>query len=127
MGRDSHGDPLTRRVPYWYSVPIWYIPKFSRRNRTVTNTLTPDAFREGTARAKAVARALDGAPLSLRDVARRTGVTHVKLLRVTRGENIARPGLAEAVAGALDEVGRDCQRRAKRLRTAIKAQRRGKQ
>lgn len=82
---------------------------------TYTDTLT-----------RAVATALDGAPLSLRDIARRTGATHVKLLRVSRGENAAAPMLAEAVAKALATVGQDCTKRAQRLRGALSSSRRRK-
>jgi transcriptional regulator with XRE-family HTH domain len=64
---------------------------------------------------KAVARALTDAPLSIREIARRAKVSHVLLVGILAGSRNATPTVAEAIARALDAVGKDCAKRTARI------------
>lgn len=57
---------------------------------------------------KKVRAALDGAPCSLRALAREAGVSHVTLVRINGGEREATPVVAKAVADALARWARRC-------------------
>ncbi len=69
---------------------------------------------------RTVRAALADAPVSLRALARGSGVSHVQLARIVNGERNATPAVATAVAAALDAVGADCVTRAARVRRLIK-------
>ncbi len=64
-------------------------------------------------------RILADSPVSLREIARRCGVSHVQLARIVNGERNATPAVAAAVATALETLGADCTARAKRVRRSL--------
>jgi hypothetical protein len=75
---------------------------------------------------RVVRRALSDAPVSLREIARRAGVSHVQLARIVTGARPATPTVAAAVARALEGIGADCAKRAARLWPLLDSTRGGK-
>lgn len=68
---------------------------------------------------RAVRDALAGAPVSLREIGRRAGVSHAQLARIVAGERNATPAVARAVADALDEIGVECVTGAAQVRRSL--------
>jgi len=66
----------------------------------------------------AVARAIEAAPGTLRALGRAAGLSHVQLLRLTRGERTATPDVAGRIAKALEAWGAECARAAAGIRRA---------
>ncbi len=66
-------------------------------------------------RSEAIRKALDGAPVSRREVARRAGVSHSTLNRIVSGEQKATDALADAIADALRSIGRESCKGARRI------------
>lgn len=64
-------------------------------------------------------RAIRQAPCSIRELARRAGVSHAMLAAVAAGSERATPRVATKVAGALEVLTRDCAQHAAALRTAL--------
>jgi transcriptional regulator with XRE-family HTH domain len=75
---------------------------------------------------QAVRHALANAPVSLREVGRRAGVSHAQLARIVGGERNATPAVARAVADALDEIGAECVAGVVRVRRSITTHKRRK-
>jgi transcriptional regulator with XRE-family HTH domain len=73
---------------------------------------------------RAVQQALANAPVSLRELARRTGISHVQLARVVAGERNATEAVATAVAGALDAIATEAAKESKRVRRSLSNHRR---
>lgn len=59
-------------------------------------------------RTRAVRRAMEMVPVSRRELARRTGLSHTTLNRVANGERTASPANERAVFNALREVRESC-------------------
>lgn len=68
---------------------------------------------------KAVRAALAASPLSIRDLARRAGISKSHLARFASGERRVTPEAAEAVLSALEAVGAECAAQAARVRRAL--------
>jgi transcriptional regulator with XRE-family HTH domain len=75
---------------------------------------------------RAVCVALTGAPVSLREVGRRAGISHAQLARIVAGERNATRRVARAVTDALDAIGAESVACAARVRRSL-ANRREKQ
>lgn len=75
---------------------------------------------------RAVCHALTDAPVSLREIGRRAGVSHAQLARIVAGQRNATPAVARAVADALDAIGAECARGADRVRRSLTTHQRGK-
>ena len=73
---------------------------------------------------RAVQRSLSRAPVSLREIARRTGISHVQLARLVSGERNATDAAARAVADALDAIASESAEEAKRVRRSLTSHRR---
>jgi transcriptional regulator with XRE-family HTH domain len=69
---------------------------------------------------RTVARAIEQAPCSIRELAREAGVSHVTLLRIKNGTHPASPQVARAVADALDRWGQRCSQQADRINRKLK-------
>ena len=67
---------------------------------------------------QAVARAIRGAPCSVRALARAAGVPDSTLVRIVAGERAATPAVAAAVARALDQWSTRCGELARSVRLA---------
>lgn len=67
----------------------------------------------------AVRLALAAAPVSLREIARRAGISHAQLARIVAGERRATRGVAQATADALDAIGLECSGGAARVRRSL--------
>lgn len=68
---------------------------------------------------RTVQQALANAPVSLRELARRTGISHVQLARVVSGERNATESVAKAVADALDAIATEAAKESKRVRRSL--------
>lgn len=68
---------------------------------------------------RAVQQSLTGAPVSLRELARRTGISHVHLARLVSGERNATEAVARALADALDTIAIEAAKEAKRVRRSL--------
>ena len=68
---------------------------------------------------RAVQQSLTNAPVSLRELARRTGISHVQLARIVSGERNATEAVARAVATALDLIAVESAKQAKRVRRSL--------
>jgi transcriptional regulator with XRE-family HTH domain len=68
---------------------------------------------------RAVQRSLAKAPVSLRELARRTGISHVQLARIVTGERNATPAVAQAVADGLDAIATEASAGAARVRRSL--------
>lgn len=68
---------------------------------------------------RVVAEAIRAAPVTVRELARRAGISHAQLARIVLGERNATPTVAEAVARALDGIGQAAARAAARVRRAV--------
>jgi len=68
---------------------------------------------------RAVQLALLNAPVSLRQLSRRTGLSHVLLSRIVAGKRRATWPVAQAMAQALHEVSFVCDKEEERLRKAL--------
>ena len=68
---------------------------------------------------RAVCRALTSAPVSLRELGRRTGVSHVLLARIVAGDRNATPTVARLVADALDTIGEESAKAAAQVHRSI--------
>ena len=64
--------------------------------------------------------AIAAAPTTVRALARAANVSHTVLVQIRRGTFIATPVIARKLADALDTWGTNCQRAAKRLRSAAR-------
>lgn len=73
---------------------------------------------------RTVQHALANAPVSFRELARRTGISHVQLARIVSGERNATEAVAQAVADALDAIADEAVTEAKRVRRSLNPQRR---
>lgn len=73
---------------------------------------------------RTVQQALANAPVSLRELARRTGISHVQLARVVSGERNATAAVAEAVADALEAIAGEATKEAKCVRRSLTKHRR---
>ena len=71
-----------------------------------------------------VARVLKTAPVSVRAIAKRAGVSHVLLSLIVSGARRATVSVALAVAAALEQVGAASDEGAQLIRAAVKAGRR---
>lgn len=89
-------------------------------NLALHTTLTGDILSPHmNALTRAVRNALANAPVSLREVGRRAGVSHAQLARIVGSERNATPAVARAVANALDEIGAECVTGAARVRRSL--------
>ena len=68
---------------------------------------------------KAVRKALTEAPVSLREIGRRSGVSTAQIARLAAGERNATPAIATAIAKALDTLSADCAAGAARIHRAL--------
>jgi transcriptional regulator with XRE-family HTH domain len=68
---------------------------------------------------RTVQQALANAPVSLRELARRTGISHVQLARVVSGERNATQAVAAAIAEALEGIATEAATESKRVRRSI--------
>ena len=68
---------------------------------------------------RAVRRGLVEAPVSLREIGRRAGVSHAQLARIVAGERNATHAVAGAVAKALNEIEAECASGAARVRRSL--------
>ena len=68
---------------------------------------------------RAVQHALVNAPVSLRELARRTGVSHVQLARIVSGERNATESVAATVADALDAIADEATGQSRRVRRSL--------
>jgi plasmid maintenance system antidote protein VapI len=66
----------------------------------------------------AVARAIEHAPVTIRELAREAGVPDSTLVRIVSGERRATAAVAEEVARALERWSNGCERDARRIREA---------
>ena len=73
---------------------------------------------------RAVRDALVNAPVSLREIARRTGISHVQLARIVSGHRNATQDVASAVADALDTIATESAKESKRVRRSLTNHRR---
>jgi transcriptional regulator with XRE-family HTH domain len=73
---------------------------------------------------RALKGVLASAPVSLREIGRRAGISHAQLARIVAGERVATPAVAEAVARALTEVGKECAAGSGRVRRSLPRSRR---
>ncbi len=73
---------------------------------------------------RTVQQALASAPVSLRELARRTGISHVQLARIVSGERNATEAVAEAVADALDAIATAAAKESKRVQRSLTNHRR---
>lgn len=73
---------------------------------------------------RAVQHSLANAPVSLRELARRTGVSHVQLARIVAGERNATETVAVAVADALNAIAAEAVTEAKHVRRSLTNHRR---
>ncbi len=64
--------------------------------------------------------------MSLRELSRQVGVSHVHLARIVHGERNATPEQAAAIAKALEAIGADCAKRAARVWSTLDPHRGGK-
>jgi hypothetical protein len=67
----------------------------------------------------ALCDAVDGAPGSLRAIARAAGIPHTTLVRIRAGDIEATPATVERIAAALERWGETCKRRSFRLRQEL--------
>jgi transcriptional regulator with XRE-family HTH domain len=72
---------------------------------------------------RAVCLALNAAPVSLREVGRRAGISHAQLARIVAAERKATLRVARAVADALDAIGTECGDSATGIRRSLTNQR----
>ena len=93
------------------------------RNHTTGNILLPSM----NAVTRAVRQSLAQAPVSLREVARRAGISHVHLARIVSGERNATPAVARAVVKALDAIAAESAKAAARVRRSFTTHERGAQ
>ncbi len=91
-------------------VHVQLLPAFS-----CGTILLPDV----NALTRAVQKSLEEAPVSLRDLGRRAGISHVQLARIIAGERNATPAVAEAVADALDRIAAEAKTGAARVRRSL--------
>lgn len=75
---------------------------------------------------RALRHALADAPVSLRELGRRAGVSHAQLARIVAGQRNATPAVARAVADALDAIGAECVAGVARVRRSLTIHQRGK-
>jgi transcriptional regulator with XRE-family HTH domain len=68
---------------------------------------------------RSVQQSLANAPVSLRELARRTGTSHVQLARIVSGERNATEAVARAVADALDAIATESAKEATRVRRSL--------
>ena len=68
---------------------------------------------------RAVHVALRDAPVSLREIGRRSAVSHAQLARIVASERNATPAVAGRVADALDKIGAECVTGAARVRRSL--------
>lgn len=76
---------------------------------------------------RAVRQSLAQAPVSLREVARRAGISHVQLSRIVSGERNATPAVARAVVKAFDAIATESSNAAARVRRSLTTHERGTQ
>ncbi len=69
---------------------------------------------------RTVARAIERAPCSIRELAREAGLAHVTLLRIIHGTRPATPEVAAAVAQALERWGEQCSQEADRINRKLR-------
>lgn len=63
---------------------------------------------EARRRTEAVRRALDAVPVSRREIARRTGLSHTTLNRIAAGDHTASPSNERAVFDAIKQIRETC-------------------
>jgi transcriptional regulator with XRE-family HTH domain len=68
---------------------------------------------------RTVRDALAAAPVSLREIGRRAGVSHAQLARIVAGQRPATAAVAQAVAATLATVGAECDKAAARVRRSL--------
>jgi hypothetical protein len=73
----------------------------------------------------AVARAVRDAPCTIRALARSAAIPASTLVRIAAGERAATPAVADAIARALDGWSAACDKLARRIRAAERANRGG--
>jgi transcriptional regulator with XRE-family HTH domain len=73
---------------------------------------------------RSVQQALANAPVSLRELARRTGISHVQLARVASGERTATKPVALAVVEALEAIAAQATKESTRVRRSLTAHQR---
>lgn len=77
-----------------------------------------------TALTRTVRDAIRNAPVSIRDIARRAGVSHVLLVHIMTGKRAATWVVAQAIASGLTEIANLSGRGAARIERSLKHQRR---
>lgn len=73
---------------------------------------------------RAVQHGLANAPVSLREIARRSGISHVQLARIVSGERNATQAVGRAIANALETIAAESAKEAKRVRRSLTTHRR---
>lgn len=73
---------------------------------------------------RAVQHSLANSPVSLRELARRIGISHVQLARIASGDRNATPAVARAVADGLDTIATEAMTASKRVRRSLTNQER---
>ena len=73
----------------------------------------------------AVRRTLANAPVSLRELGRRSGISHAQLARIVAGQRNATPVVARAVADALDTIAAEALKAAALVRRSLTTHHRG--
>ena len=68
---------------------------------------------------RAVRESLAQAPVSLREIARRAGISHVLLARIVAGERNATAVVADAVTTALEAIAAESAKAAARVRRSL--------
>lgn len=68
---------------------------------------------------RATQHSLANAPVSLRELGRRTGISHVQLARIVAGERNATEGVAIAVVDALNAIADEAAAAAQRVRRSL--------
>lgn len=74
---------------------------------------------------RAVRQSIMRMPVSLRELARRSGTSHVHLSRIVSGERRATAASARAIAEALDAIAAEAARAAARVRRPLTAHEEG--
>jgi len=75
---------------------------------------------------RVVRDAIAAAPVTMRELSRRCGVSHAQLARIVAGERNATTAVAKAVEDALDAIGADAASAARRVRQSLTTHHRGK-
>lgn len=73
---------------------------------------------------RAVASSLTDAPVSIREISRRSHVSHAQLARIVAGERPATDAVAKSVLKALDEMTTEIARSADGVRRVLKEEKR---